>query len=256
MFSLIILCAIAFAAGFASGLGSGSGLILIPSLIFYDYPAYVALATNKFLATIANGYNVLILSRHSKLPIKRQELIKVIPVLVISSICGAYLTPHIKNSVLIAFIAVLMLVIPLINLFSKESVLTAIKDGLGRHIASSSPGFYLCLFVLGLYSAAVGLGTGVVFLLLGGLIYRSTYSGILLFSKTMLLIVNATALMTFALGYHAVHFRLAMPLMVFSLMGVYLSTRVIAYLPEKGIKIIINCLVLVMGVLLLCRDLR
>ena len=170
MLSLAILCALTFVAGFISGLGSGAGLILIPSLIFYDYPAYVALATNKFLSTIANGYNVLILSRHSEPLIKGQELIKVIPVLVISSICGAYLTPHIKNSVMIGFIALLMLIIPLINLFSKGNLTDRIKVYCTR---LPSPWFYISLFMLGLYSAAIGLGTGMGFLLLGGLLYLS-----------------------------------------------------------------------------------
>ncbi len=153
-FSLYILLFLTgIAAGFVDAIAGGGGLITLPVLLSVGLPPEVALGTNKLqgsFGTLSASYNYI-----KKGVVKINENRAGILYTLIGAMLGAWSVQQVSAGFVEDLVPVLLLVVFLYTLFTKDPTGGAASPKLPRHLF-----FFIFGLGLGFYDGFFGPGTG------------------------------------------------------------------------------------------------
>jgi len=150
---IIILFAGGFMAGFVDSIAGGGGIISLPVLLSVGLPPHFALGTNKFQSSFGSLTASITYLRAGL--VKVNELIWGILFTAIGAAAGTLAIQQLSQTLLQYLIPVLLLVVFLIMLFSKN---LGFKDQREK----IKPGLFYLIFglIIGFYDGFFGPGTG------------------------------------------------------------------------------------------------
>ncbi len=153
---LSILFCVGILAGIIDTIAGGGGLITIPALLFTGMPPAIALATNKLQSVFGTFTASLYFIRKKIINLKDMKLMIIIAFF--SSILGGWALLKIDSSLLIKIIPILLILIGIYFLFSKDI------GKVEKHKIVSTIFFTLTFVVIiSFYDGFFGPGTGSFF---------------------------------------------------------------------------------------------
>ncbi len=197
---LLLLCAVAFVAGYIDAIAGGGGLLTIPALLTAGLPAHLALGTNKLAATFGSCTAALTFYRKGLFNARywRKSLIFT----GLGALLGTLLVDQLSPDLLAKYLPMVVLLAALYSLFGRM-----VPDDnrqlpeVTRRLAwqQSSQGL-----VLGFYDGVAGPGTGAFWTLSTITLYRINLiltSGV---ARSMNFVSNGVSLVMFLLLGHVV----------------------------------------------------
>ena len=248
LITFLIVCPLVFLASFVDSVAGGGGIIAIPAYLMGGLPIHLAAGTNKVVAGI--GLTV------STLKYRKSGKIRWTVALFAAagSLLGGYVGAEIAKSMSDALLSRIMLIV-----LPAVAVFLVIRRDLGREGAEKEmPTARKALISLaiglgiGVYDGAIGPGTGTFMILcFSGFLALDlvTASGC---AKVANLASNIAAAISFIRGGYVV-WKLALPAVIFSILGNYCGA---AYAVRGGSKKIRGMMFVVLGMLfvkLLCE---
>lgn len=229
MTTLVFLCAAGFIAAFVDSIAGGGGIISLPAFIFAGIPPHLALGTNKFSSSCASFTSSLKFAKSGKVDFKILKFL--IPFTLIGAVAGARTVLSINAKYLNSIVLVLLLIVSIYSLFSKNV-------GLNDNFKSTTRKtlFIGMLFAtaLGFYDGFLGPGTG-SFLIFGLIsIYKFDFLRSAGNAKFLNFISNITALIVFIVN-RQIDYKLGIPVAICMIIGARFGTRLALV---KGSKII------------------
>lgn len=149
---LLLLCLVAFVAGYFDAMAGGSGLITLPALLLAGLPAQFALGTNKLQSNFGSMTSSIVYWRHGL--IYRQTRVWMFPVAFAASFTGCYTVLHIDPVDMSKIIAVALVIIAGYFLLHKDKVEKAIEPEFPVAAMILAP------LIIGFYDGFLGPGTG------------------------------------------------------------------------------------------------
>lgn len=193
-----LLFAAGLVAGFVDSIAGGGGLISLPVLVSMGLPPQVALGTNKLQGSFGSFSAALNYISKGKTPLK--SLSAGIAFTFIGAVLGAWAIQQLDPSFLTHLIPVLLLVVLIYTLWSKN-----LGRAPKRPLLRPLPFYVLFGTCLGFYDGFFGPGTGsfwtAAFLVFMGL-EMTTAVG---FTKVMNFTSNIVALGVFVVGGHVLY---------------------------------------------------
>lgn len=211
----VLLFFVGLVAGLVDSVAGGGGLITLPALLFIGLPPQVALGTNKLqgsFGTLSASYNYI---RKGQASLK--EALPGIIFTLIGATAGAWLVQQLDPAFIEPLIPILLLIVFIYTLFSKQLGFTDQSPRLNRTL------FYVIFgLILGFYDGFFGPGTGsfwtISFMFLLGLnMTRATG-----YTKIMNFTSNIVALFWFVIGgnvYYHIGFTMAAGQMIGARIG-------------------------------------
>jgi len=190
---LLILFTGGFMAGFVDSIAGGGGIISLPILLSIGIPPHFALGTNKFQSSF--GSLTASINYYRGGLVKLKDLGWGILFTAIGAITGTLLIQQLPQTLLQYLIPVLLLIVFLVMLFSKNL-------GMKDQLTKIKPGLFYLIFGLsiGFYDGFFGPGTGnfwaLAFVLLMGFNLKKATAH----TKWMNFTSNIMALIFFAIG--------------------------------------------------------
>lgn len=212
VFAIIILCAIAFFAGFVDSIAGGGGLFLVPGFLLVGLPPQVALGQEKIVSTLGTLAAIRNFLRESRI------VWKVALLGIPFSLLGAYSGAHLILMIDPAIVGKLLLgLIPIgIILFlmpkNREIEQTPVSNA---KLFMLVP--LVCLFV-GFYDGFFGPGTGSMFILAFHYILKMNLISSSANSKLFNFASNIGALIAFVIGGKVIY-TIALPLVASNILG-------------------------------------
>ncbi|URZ14535.1 sulfite exporter TauE/SafE family protein [Clostridium felsineum] len=238
MLQYIIVCPLAFLAGFVDSIAGGGGLISIPAYIFAGIPIHFAIGTNKMSSCMGTIISTYRYAKDGYIKLKL-GLLSAICALIGSPI-GATLSLKISDR----YFKILMLIILPITAFYVLNR-RSLKDN--KEISINYKTYGICMiiaFILGIYDGFYGPGTGTfLILLLTGVAKLSlnTSAGT---TKAINLASNIAGLITFIIS-GKVLLVLGITAGIFSILGNYIGA---GYFTKSGVKIVRPVIMIVVAV--------
>lgn len=216
---LLIICPLAFAAGFVDAIAGGGGLISLPAFIFAGVPVHNALATNKLMSTLGTTVSTI------RYALSGYMVPAFVAVGVAGGLSGSAVGANLalladdgllKISMLVAlpFVAFFVLRTRDLDAFSRDAIPRGRAAAITVAIA----------FVLGVYDGFYGPGTGTFLLLLLSTIAHQDVRTAAGTTKAINLSTNAAALAVF-LANGAVLVPLGLAAGAFNIAGNFLGSR-------------------------------
>ena len=239
--TLLIVCPLAFLAGFIDAIAGGGGLISLPAYLASGIPPHFAAATNKCSSTFGTLVSTIKYMKNKK--INYISALWAAGAALIGSPLGAAINMVVDERVLRY---IMIFSVPVIAVF------LMIKKDFGNENTSEQLGnkkiiFFSVIigFVIGIYDGFFGPGTG-TFLTLA-------FTGIIGFdlltasgnTKVVNLSSNVAAFITFAIGGRVI-WSIGLPAAVFGIAGNYLGA---SFALKKGTKFIRPMFFVVLGIL-------
>lgn len=197
IFSLFILFAAAFLAGFVDSIAGGGGIITVPALLSVGLPPHLALGTNKLQASFGS-LTAALNYRNGKM-VRFRELTLGVAFTAIGAIAGSVTVQAVEADYLKHFIPVLLVIV---------FVYMLCKPNLGsiHRPHRMAPGLFYLVFglMIGFYDGFFGPGTGsfwtIAFILWLGFDLKKATAH----TKVMNFTSNIVALIMFLVGGHVV----------------------------------------------------
>ena len=241
---LVLLCLVAFGAGFIDAIVGGGGLLQTPAMLIIlpQYPVATILGTTKIPSL--SGTSLAAFRYASKVKMNWKLLVPVMLVAFTGALLGAYCITLISSSFIKPVILVLLIII---------AVYTYSKKNFGLHQEKDYTQFkrlgigLLFGFGLGFYDGLIGPGTGAFLVLafvslLGNDFLHSSAN-----AKFVNMATNIAATIYFAQSGHILY-QYAIPMAVFNISGSFLGTRLALLKGNKFIRVFF--LVVVFGTIL------
>ncbi|WP_199609238.1 TSUP family transporter [Flocculibacter collagenilyticus] len=243
---LILLCSVAFAAGFIDAVAGGGGLLTIPALLSAGLPAHIALGTNKLAATFGSFVASLTFYRKKLFNLRYWRLSIVFTA--VGAIAGTvvvdYLSPELLNKVLPVVIAATALY----TLFNR------VKPDHNIHLPQQSTNLKVkqCsqAVTLGFYDGIAGPGTGAFWVVSNTVLYKINLllsSGV---ARAMNFVSNICSLTAFIFLGH-VHFALGIAMGLCLMVGALIGSHYAIKLGSKFIRPVFISVVLLLTAKLL-----
>lgn len=241
---LILLCLVAFGAGFIDSIVGGGGLLQTPAILIIlpHYPVSTLLGTTKIPSITGTSFAAYRYSRHIKMD--RNILFLIIGTAFIGAILGAYSISMVSSTTIKPVILALLLI---------TAIYTYSKKDFGLHQEKShTPGRQILTgltfgFVIGFYDGLIGPGTGtfliLAFISLLGFDFLHSSAN----AKYVNVATNLAAILYFA-GTNHILYEYAIPMAVFNLSGSLLGTRMALVKGNKFIRTLF--LIVVFGTIL------
>jgi uncharacterized protein len=215
----IVLPLVAFLAGFVDAVVGGGGLVQVPSLfiLFPQFPVPMVIASNRFASFMGTSVAAYQYARKVKIPWKTIVYAGVASV--IFAYLGAEFSSILSPQILKPIVLILITLI---------AVYTYKKKNLGtkEHFKVSNILFWSSLIGMttGFYNGFVGPGTGS--LLVFGFVSVVGYNFLTgsAISKFVNVIADLASLVSFLINGF-VNFKVALPMMIFNMLGSYLGSR-------------------------------
>lgn len=227
--NLIFLCVAGFCAAFVDSIAGGGGIISMPAFLLAGLPPHLALGTNKFSSSCASFTSSVKFAQSGKVDFK---LIKFLaPFTFVGAILGVNAVLKINTKYLNTIVLVLLLLVSIYSLFSKNIGTEDNFQGLSKK--NIFLGIILALS-LGFYDGFFGPGTGsfLIFGLIGIFSFDFTRAGGN--SKFLNFVSNIASLGMFALRGQ-IDYKVGIPVALFMIIGARLGTKVAL---NKGAKLI------------------
>jgi uncharacterized membrane protein YfcA len=211
----------AFLAGFIDSIVGGGGLIQLPALLIFlpQYPLTTVFGTNKLVSITGTGISATQYARHIAIPWRAALLTATAAFC--CSFLGASVVSLINPAFLRPFIIVLLMVIALYIFFKKD-----FGDVQTLHLSPRQQLFFglAAGAVIGFYDGFFGPGTGtfLIFAFIGFLGYNfltATAS-----AKVVNFATNLAAILFFLFN-GSILFQVALPMMIFNVLGALTGTR-------------------------------
>lgn len=227
--NLIFLCAAGFCAAFVDSIAGGGGIISMPAFLMAGIPPHLALGTNKFSSSCASFTSSIKFAQSGKVDFK---LIKFLaPFTFIGAVLGVNTVLNINAKCLNTIVLVLLLLVSIYSLFSKNIGTEDNFKGLTKK--NILLGMILALF-LGFYDGFFGPGTGsfLIFGLISIFSFDFTRAGGN--GKVLNFVSNIASLGMFAVQGQ-IDYKIGIPVALFMIIGAKLGTKVAL---NKGAKLI------------------
>lgn len=227
--SLILLCTGCFFAALVDAIAGGGGLISLPTFLMTGIPPHIALGTNKFsssMGTLVSSAN-FIKSKKADMNLLKY----ILPFVFLGALLGVYSVLLIDANVLTPFVGILILVVGVYTMFSKNMGMIDKFEGLNRKNI-----FYGIVlgFTLGFYDGFFGPGTG-SFLIFGLIhIYGFGMDKANGNAKIMNFTSNIASLLAFGIG-GKIDYRMGLIGAVFMMLGAFVGSKLAI---KKGSKLI------------------
>lgn len=228
---LVILCLASFSAGFVDSIVGGGGFIQLPALMMVlpGTPVVTILGTNKMISVTGTAVSAWRFSR--SIPYVRYLLFPAMISAFVFSYLGAWTVSLVDPRILKPIFACLLFLIFIITIrsgnFGMEDHDPNVKIPLWRPLALGS--------VLGFYDGFFGPGTGSL-LIIGfvGLMGMTFVQGSA-YAKMINLTTNVAAILLFVMK-GAFLINVALPLMVFNVLGALVGVRMALLKGNKFVR--------------------
>ncbi len=203
-------------AGFINAMAAGGSFLNLAILMLFGLPAGVANGTNRIGVLLQNISAVWKFNELKLLKIK-YALLVAIPA-VIGSLVGSYLSLSIPDHTFKKIIAVLMVVVSFISVYSPKSI---VKD---KHFSSNQwVGIMFVFFIIGIYGGFIQAGVGFF------IISASLWSGFDIIEangiKVFVILIYTLFVLPVFIIHHEVEFLVGFVLGLGSVIGVQLGIR-------------------------------
>lgn len=217
---LLVLCAVAFAAGFIDAIAGGGGLLTIPALLTAGLPPHVALGTNKLAATF--GSLTASLTYYRKKLFQPQFWQRSLLYTAIGAVLGTLVVDQLSREALEKFLPVIILLAAIYTLFNRivpDDQLELPKKSRKLFWQQRTQGF-----VLGFYDGVAGPGTGAFWMVSTMAMYRINLLLTCGVARTMNFISNGFSLVVFLLLGH-VHIMLGLAMGLCLMLGAWIGAH-------------------------------
>lgn len=217
---LLLLCSIAFIAGYIDAIAGGGGLLTIPALLTAGLPAHTALGTNKLAATF--GSLTASVTFYRKKLINLRYWRQCIIFTALGALIGTLVVDQISTEALEKFLPLIILFAAMYSLFNRMQP----DDKLTLPSPSTKTKWQQRLqgLSLGFYDGIAGPGTGAFWMVSTMAMYRINLlltSGV---ARTMNFVSNGFSLIAFiALGH--VNFVLGVAMGICLMIGAWLGAH-------------------------------
>ena len=241
--TLLPLIFFAFLAGFIDSIVGGGGLIQLPALLIFlpQYPLTTVFGTNKLVSITGTGMAAVQYSRHIAIPWRTALLTAAAAFC--CSFLGARVVSLIDPQYLRPFIIVLLLVIAVYIFFKKDfgdiqTVHLNPRQQLGLGLAAGA--------LIGFYDGFFGPGTGsfLIFAFIG--LFGYNFLTATASAKVVNFATNLAAILFFLFN-GSILFQIALPMMVFNILGALAGTRMAILRGNSFVRVLF--LVVVCGVI-------
>lgn len=228
---LLLLCFVAFLAGFIDAIAGGGGLLTVPALLTAGLPPHLVLGTNKLAATFG--------SLTASITYYRKKLFDpgywrhALLATAMGACAGVLVVDQISKETLEKVLPVLILIAAVYSLFAKvqadDQLMLPTPDRRNRWTQR------LQGFSLGLYDGIAGPGTGSFWMVSTMALYKINLlltSGV---ARSMNFVSNGFALVTFAWLGH-IHYQLGIAMGLCLMIGSYLGAHTAIRFGSKLIK--------------------
>ncbi len=241
---LVLLCLVAFAAGFIDAIVGGGGLLQTPAtlLILPQYPVATIFGTVKIPSLMGTSVAAYKYARQIKLNYK------VLIACVISAFCaslvGAYSVSKLDNDLIKPIILVVLILVAAYTYFNKQFGIHQKKEhSLVKQV------FLAGLFglIIGFYDGLIGPGTGSFLIVVFIAVLGFDFIGASAHAKIVNMATNLAALIYFTSTGHVL-FQYAIPMAIFNVMGSFLGAKLALLKGNKFIRIFF--LIIIFGTIL------
>jgi uncharacterized protein len=241
--SFLPLFFFAFLAGFIDSIVGGGGLIQLPALLIFlpQYPLATVFGTNKLVSITGTGMSAVQYSRHITIPWRTALLTAAAAFC--CSFLGASVVSLIDSHFLRPFIIILLLIIATYIYLKKDfgelqvMQLTPRKQLIFGLAAGAMIGFYDGFF-------GPGTGTFLIFAFIG--LFGYTFLTATASAKVVNFSTNLAAIIFFLFN-GSILFEVALPMMVFNMLGALTGTRLAILKGNRFVRLLF--LVVVGGVI-------
>ena len=228
---LLLLCSVAFLAGFIDAIAGGGGLLTVPALLTAGLPPHLVLGTNKLAATFGS-LTASVTYYRKKLfdpSFWRHALIAT----AVGACAGVLVVDQISKQTLEKVLPVIILIAAIYSLFAKVQAddQFMLPTPTRRHRWTQR----LQGFSLGFYDGIAGPGTGSFWMVSTMALYKINLlltSGV---ARSMNFVSNGFALVTFAWLGH-IHYQLGIAMGLCLMIGSYLGAHTAIRFGSKLIK--------------------
>lgn len=246
--NIFLLCLAGFVAAFVDSIAGGGGLISVPAYQLAGLPPRMVLGTNKFSASCASFTSSLKYLRSGK---GDKKLLKyTVPFTLMGAGIGVSVALNIDERILSAIIVVMVMIIGIYSLFSKN---IGIKESLKPLNKKRITLVLILALTLGFYDGFFGPGTGsfLIFGLIHILGYEFTKASAN--ARVMNFASNIASLILFASSQN-INYQYGIPVAICSIIGARLGTNVALKNGAKIIKPIFVSMSLLISLKLLLVD--
>ncbi len=241
---LILLCTVAFAAGFIDAIVGGGGLLQTPAilLILPNYPVATLLGTTKIPSMAGTTLAAFKYARQVKF--NYRVLAACAVTAFFAALLGAYLVSRIDNSVIKPVILVVLIFVALYTYLNKqfgihqEKTYAVVKQVLLAGIFG---------LIIGFYDGLIGPGTGSFLILVFIAVLGFDFIGASAHAKIVNIATNLAAILYFSSTGHIL-FQYAIPMAVFNLSGAFFGTKLALLKGNKFVRVFF--LIVVFGTIL------
>lgn len=241
---LILLCTVAFCAGFVDAIVGGGGLLQTPAtlLILPHYPVASIFGTTK-IPSLA-GTSVAAYKYAKQVKLNYKVLIACVLAAFFAALLGAYCVSLIDNAVIKPVILCILIAVAIYTFFNKQF-------GIQQHKAHSVKKQVLLAalfgFIIGFYDGLIGPGTGSFLILVFVAVLGFDFIGASAHAKIVNIATNVAALIYFGSTGHVL-FEYAIPMAIFNVAGSYFGAKLALLKGNKFVRIFF--LIVVFGTIL------
>ncbi|MBO9151691.1 sulfite exporter TauE/SafE family protein [Chitinophaga sp. GCM10012297] len=233
MTEILLLCLVAFGAGFIDAIVGGGGLLQTPALmvILPQYPVATLLGTTKLPSMSGTAFAAWRYTRHVRL---NWRLVAFVAMLAFSgALLGAYCVTLIDNSITKPVIFFVLLGVAAYTYFNKT-----FGQPTGREHSTNTQLLLGLLFgfIIGFYDGLIGPGAGTFFILMFITCMGYDFLHASASAKLINISTNLAALCFFGSTGHVL-LQFAIPMAVCNVAGAYFGTRLALLRGNKFIRL-------------------
>lgn len=236
---LMILCAVAFTAGFIDAIAGGGGLLTVPALLTAGLPPHLVLGTNKLAATF--GSFTASLTYYRKKLFRPDYWRRSLVYTAIGAVLGTLVVDMISKEALEKILPLLILLAAVYTLFNRmqpDDALTLPAENRTLFWQQRAQGL-----TLGFYDGIAGPGAGAFWMVSTMALYRINLLLTCGVARTMNFVSNGFSLVAFiALGH--VHFALGIAMGLCLMLGAWLGAHSAIKFGSRFIRPVFICVVI------------
>lgn len=234
---LLIICPLAFTAGFVDSIAGGGGVISLPAYLLAGVPVHLAAGTNKFAMSLGTSVSVARFYKSGRVWIKPALLAA------LGALGGAYIGTRIalwlSDAALRISLTAVLPIVALVLIWAQRKKRSLPQDGQAAPFTARAVILSLIIGLgIGMYDGLFGPGTG-TFLILAFSAFLGmdlvTASGS---AKVVNLASNVASLATF-LSQGKVLFAIGLPAAACTVLGNYLGSRLAVKNGERFVRPVI-----------------
>ncbi len=240
---LLILCGVAFVAGFTDAVVGGGGLIQLPALfiLFSNWLPINIIATNRFSS--ACGTLMAAIQYVRKVEVNRKVVLITSVFAMLAALIGAKVMTHTSPETFKPIVLFVLIMVAIYTYSKKDFGVNAtaklLKSGIGIPIFIG--------LIIGFYNGFIGPGTGsfLIFALIGLMNYDFLKASAS--AKVINFATDFSTLVYFAYS-GAIHYKIALPMAVFNIAGGYVGSHLAMLRGSNFVRvffIVIICIVII-----------